>query len=79
MPYVIYYLFYSLELRDEEQEERKKYIMRRFMICAPHQTVFDNNKNNIRMTKSRRMRWVGNVARMSGRAEHTGFRRDNEM
>jgi len=25
------------------------------------------------------MRWVGNVARMCGRAVHTGFRCDNEM
>ena len=49
------------------------------MICVPHQTEFDNNKNNIRMTKLRRMRWVGNGGRVSGTAEHTGFRRDNEM
>jgi len=48
------------------------------MICAPHQTVFDNNKN-MRTTKSPRMRLVGNVERMSGRAVNTGFRRDKEM
>jgi len=34
--------------------------MRSLMICAVHQ-------NNIRVTKSRRMRWAGHVARMGER------------
>jgi hypothetical protein len=63
------------------KKNEKNYIMSRFIICAPHQTVFDNNKNIMRITctKSPRMRMVGTVTRMSGRAVNTGFRRDKEM
>jgi hypothetical protein len=73
----IYFILSHYGTKNKKNEEN--YMMRRFMFCAPHQTVFHNNKNIIPMTKSRRMRWVGNVARMSGITVHTGFRCDNEM
>ena len=34
-------------------------------------------RNIVRMTKSRKMRWVGHVARMGGGEAYTGFRWGN--
>jgi len=48
--------------RDEVTDSGENYIVRNLMICSPQPIFF-------RVIKSRRMRWVGYVARMGERRE----------
>jgi len=56
--------------RDAVTGSRVKCVIRSLMICSPHPNI-------VRVIKSRKMRWVGHVARMGSGEVYTGFWSEN--
>ena len=52
--------------RDAVTGSREKYVIRSLIICSPHPNI-------VRVINSRKMRWVGHVARMGIGEVYTGF------